>query len=86
MAAAAEKGWNSIVSGTDRHVFTNGVPLVGKRTYREDINPFLTPEGREADFSAAAAPRTLDILNRSCYMSPGWNTPLAEVEKIYKEL
>jgi dTDP-4-amino-4,6-dideoxygalactose transaminase len=85
-AVAAEKGWNSIVSGTDRHIFTNWVPLVEKRAYRDDINPFLSEAGAEADFSAAAAPRTLDILNRSCYMSPAWNAPLAEVEKFYKDL
>ena len=61
-------------------------PLVEKRAYRDDVNPFLTPEGRNARFDRDAAPRTLDILARTMYVGVGWNQPFEEIEKYMKEL
>lgn len=84
--AGEAKGWKSIFESCGRHVFINWPPLVEKRAYRDDVNPFLTPEGRNARFDRDAAPRTLDILARTMYVGVGWNQPFEDIEKNMKEL
>ena len=44
------------------------------------MNPYLTPAGADARYDADAAPRTLDLLKRTAYLTPAWNTPLEKVE------
>ncbi len=73
-------GWGSIFQNAGRHIFINWPPLVEKRAYRDDVNPYLTPAGADARYDEAAAPRTLDLLKRSAYLTPAWNTPLEKVE------
>ena len=82
----AKKNWKNIHDTAGRHVYTNWTPLVEKRTYRDDINPFLTEAGRNASFDADAAPRTLDILKRTMYVDVPWDAPLAEIERMMRDL
>ena len=65
---------------------TNWPPLVERRAYRDDVNPFLTGFGRDARFDADAAPRTLDILKRTMYLDIAWDAPPAEIERQMREL
>ena len=74
------RGWGSIFQNAGRHIFINWPPLVEKRAYRDDVNPFLTPEGADARYDEAAAPRTLDLLKRSAYLTPAWNIPMDRLE------
>lgn len=83
---AAKKNWKNIHDTAGRHVYTNWTPLVEKRTYRDDINPFLTEAGRNASFDADAAPRTLEILKRTMYVDVPWDAPLAEIERMMRDL
>lgn len=83
---SARTGVKNIFTTGGRHIYTNWVPLVEKRTYRDDINPFLTPEGRDACYDETAAPKTLDILKRSAHLSVSWNAPLEEVANWAKNL
>lgn len=69
----------NIFNTAGRHVYLNWVPLVEKRAYRDDVNPFLTEAGRDACFDESAAPRTLDILKRTVYVTPEWDAPLDKV-------
>ncbi len=85
-AVAGEKGWKSIYDTAGRHVYTNWPPLVERRAYRDDVNPFLTGFGRDARFDADAAPRTLDILKRTMYLDIAWDAPPAEIERQMREL
>ena len=85
-AIAAEKGWKNIHDTAGRHIYTNWPPLVDKRAYRDDVNPFLTDAGKDARFDAEAAPRTLDILKRTMYLDIPWDAPLAEIEKQMRTL
>jgi len=85
-AFSARTGIKSIFDTAGRHIYTNWPPLVEKRTYRDDVNPFLTPEGRDVSYDETAAPRTLDILKRSAHLNVVWNAPLAEVAAWAKNL
>lgn len=85
-AVAAEKGWKNIHDTAGRHVYTNWTPLVDRRAYRDDVNPFLTEAGKDVHFNADTAPRTLDILKRTMYLDIPWDAPLAEIEKSMRTL
>ena len=85
-AVAAEKGWKNIHDTAGRHVYTNWTPLVDRRAYRDDVNPFLTEAGKDVHFNADTAPRTLDILKRTMYLDIPWDAPLAEIEKSMRAL
>ena len=71
----------SIFKTAGRHVYLNWVPLVEKRAYRDDVNPFLTEAGRDACFDETAAPKTIDILKRTVYVTPDWDQPLESVRE-----
>lgn len=66
----------SVFKTAGRHVYLNWEPLVQKRAYREDVNPFLTDAGRDACYDESAAPNTIDILKRTAYLKVDWNQPL----------
>ncbi len=85
-AIAKEKGWKCIHDTAGRHVYTNWVPLVERRAYRDDVNPYLTEYGKSARYDEEAAPKTLDILKRTMYVNVPWNAPLEEIEKMMREL
>ena len=76
----------SIFNTAGRHVYLNWVPLVEKRAYREDVNPFLTEAGKDACYDETAAPKSIDIMKRTIYLTPGWNQPLEDVRKMIKDL
>ena len=71
----------SVFKTAGRHIYLNWAPLVEKRAYRDDANPFLTEAGRDACFDETAAPKTIDILKRTVYLTPDWDQPLAEIGK-----
>jgi dTDP-4-amino-4,6-dideoxygalactose transaminase len=85
-AFSARTGIKNIFDTAGRHIYTNWPPLVEKRAYRDDVNPFLTPEGRDACYDETAAPRTLDLLKRSTHLNVAWNAPLAEITAWAKQL
>ena len=85
-AAAAGKGWKNIHDTAGRHVYTNWTPLVDRRAYRDDVNPFLSEEGKAVRFDAETAPRTLDTLKRTMYIDIPWDAPLAEIEQRMRTL
>ena len=57
-----------------------------KRAYRDDINPFLTEEGKDCRFDESAAPVTLDLLKRTVPLGIAWNASEAELEKFVRSL
>lgn len=71
---------------TGRHVYTNWDPLVNRQAYRDDVNPLITPEGRKITYDENTAPVTLDLLRRTCDITPPWNAPLRSVEKWIKSM
>lgn len=90
VAAAADfadrSGRKSIFASAGRHIYINWEPLVRKQAYRDDVNPFLTPAGRDADYGPEAAPRTLDILRRTFVITPPWNASREEVRQLVADL
>lgn len=71
--------YRSIRDSAGRHVYTNWIPLVERRAYRDDINPFLTEIGKDVRYDESAAPETLDILSRTAYVAPEWNWTESQV-------
>lgn len=63
----------------DRHVFTNWTPLVERRAYRDDVNPLITPKGMQVKYDETAAPRTLELMRRTCDVTPNWNMTDEEI-------
>lgn len=76
----------SIFNTAGRHVYLNWVPLVEKRAYRDEANPFLTEAGQDACYDETAAPKTIDILKRTAYLTPAWNKSFEEVEAMINGL
>lgn len=64
-----------------RHIYINWTPLMERNAYRDDINPFLTPEGADVRFDEHTAPVTLDILRRTCYLWFDWTEPLDDLKQ-----
>lgn len=83
---AEKKGWKNIHDTAGRHVYTNWPPLVERRAYRDDVNPFNTPEGADVRYDETCAPRTLDILKRTRYLNIQWDAPLQDIEREMKAL
>lgn len=53
---------------TGRHVYTNWIPILTRRTYDDRMNPYRWAR-REIEYSAETCSRTLDILSRTCRVS-----------------
>lgn len=81
-----KNNFSNIFNTANRHIYTNWVPLTERRAYRDDVNPYLTPEGTNVRYDENTAPRTLDILQRSVILSAGWQDDFADLEKQMKAL
>ena len=81
-----KNNFGNILNTANRHIYTNWVPLTERRAYRDDVNPYLTPEGTNVRYDENTAPRTLDILQRSVILSAGWQDDFADLEKQMKAL
>lgn len=74
-AFATQRGVQRLID-TERHVYTNWVPILTQRTYDKRMNPYNWTH-REITYSAAMCPSTLNILERTCYVSLGERYPVA---------
>lgn len=61
------------LADTGRHVYTNWQAVVGRRTFDDRVNPWLTGAG---DYSPESCPRTLDVLARTCSIALNPDVPL----------
>jgi dTDP-4-amino-4,6-dideoxygalactose transaminase len=59
---------------TGRHVYTNWIPVLTRRTFDERMNPYNWAR-REIEYSDDTCPRSLDILSRTCRVSLGTQFP-----------
>lgn len=59
---------------TGRHVYTNWIPVLTRRTFDERLNPYKWAR-RNIEYSADTCPRSLDILSRTCRVSLGAQFP-----------
>ncbi len=76
---------NALLDTAGRHIFTNWVPLVERRTYRDDINPFLnSPHGNEYHYNPEDAPRTLELLGRTMTFFFPWDQDPKDTVEFYK--
>lgn len=76
----------NIFKTAGRHIYLNWIPLVEKRAYRDDVNPFLTEAGKDACYDETAAPKTIDILKRAVYITPSWNEPVEKIRERIESL
>jgi dTDP-4-amino-4,6-dideoxygalactose transaminase len=76
-AFAAQRGVQRLID-TDRHVYTNWVPILTQRTHDERVNPYNWTH-REITYSADMCASSLDILERTCRVSLGERYPVAVV-------
>src|SRR6266404_429750 len=60
---------------TGRHVYTNWEPIFAQRAFHVHMNPYKWAH-REIAYSADMCRATLDILERTCYVSLGQQFPL----------
>ncbi|MGU3496064.1 DegT/DnrJ/EryC1/StrS family aminotransferase [Xanthobacteraceae bacterium A53D] len=71
--ASKRRGVERLID-TGRHVYTNWMPVMTRRTHNERLNPYNWAR-REIDYSEDTCPRSLDILSRTCRVSLGPQFP-----------
>jgi dTDP-4-amino-4,6-dideoxygalactose transaminase len=74
---ATHRGVERLID-TGRHVYTNWEPIFAQRSYNPRINPYQWAQ-RDIEYSADMCSKTLDILERTCYISLGPQYPLPVV-------
>jgi dTDP-4-amino-4,6-dideoxygalactose transaminase len=72
-AFAKQAGVERLIE-TNRHVYSNWVPVLTQRTFHERMNPYKWAN-REITYSADMCRKTLDILERTCRVSLGIQYP-----------
>ncbi len=71
--AKSHRGVERLID-TGRHVYTNWIPVLTRRTFDERMNPYNWAR-REIEYSEETCSRTLDILSRTCRVSLGTQFP-----------
>jgi dTDP-4-amino-4,6-dideoxygalactose transaminase len=74
-AFAAQRGVERLID-TGRHVYTNWAPIFSKRPFNNRMDPYKWAN-RDISYTAEMCPKTLDILERTCYVSLGAQYPIA---------
>jgi dTDP-4-amino-4,6-dideoxygalactose transaminase len=74
---AAHRGVERLID-TGRHVYTNWEPILAQRTFHARMDPYRWAN-REIAYSAEMCRKTLDILERTCYVALGPQYPLAVI-------
>ena len=70
---ATQQGVERLIE-TGRHIYTNWEPIFAQRTFNPRLDPYKWAH-REIAYSAEMCRRTLDILERTCYVSLGPQYP-----------
>jgi dTDP-4-amino-4,6-dideoxygalactose transaminase len=78
---ATARGVNQL-STTGRHVYSNWLPILGRRTYDGRNNPWT---GREIDY-LDCCPRTTAILERTCSVSLDPDVPLPVMRRVFRSI
>ena len=63
------------VQDNSKHVYTNWEPILAKRTFHPELNPWKWAK-REIDYDIDCCARTLDILDRTCHIALGHQFPM----------
>jgi dTDP-4-amino-4,6-dideoxygalactose transaminase len=71
---ATKRGVERLID-TGRHIYTNWEPIFAQRSFNPRIDPYKWAN-REITYSAEMCRRTLDILERTCYVSLGPQYPV----------
>ncbi|GGF54391.1 8-amino-3,8-dideoxy-alpha-D-manno-octulosonate transaminase [Azorhizobium oxalatiphilum] len=71
--ASKRRGVERLID-TGRHVYTNWIPVMTRRTHNDRLNPYDWAQ-REIEYSEDTCPRSLDILARTCRVSLGPQFP-----------
>jgi dTDP-4-amino-4,6-dideoxygalactose transaminase len=74
-AFATQRGVERLID-TGRHVYTNWEPIFAQRAFNARMDPYKWAH-REINYSADMCRSTLDILERTCYVSLGPQYPVA---------
>jgi dTDP-4-amino-4,6-dideoxygalactose transaminase len=82
--AASLKGVHRLID-TGRHVYTNWLSIVEKRTFHEAMNPFRWAH-RELDYTPETCPRTIEILERTCTVSLDPQVPTPLLRRMMRQL
>lgn len=71
--ASKRRGVERLID-TGRHVYTNWVPIMTRRTFDMRMNPYNSAR-REIEYSEETCPKSLEILSRTCRVSLGSQFP-----------
>jgi dTDP-4-amino-4,6-dideoxygalactose transaminase len=82
--AASLRGVHRLID-TGRHVYTNWLSIVEKRTFHEAMNPFRWAR-REIDYTPETCPRTIEILERTCAVSLDPQVPMPILRRMMRQL
>jgi dTDP-4-amino-4,6-dideoxygalactose transaminase len=74
---ATRRGVERLID-TGRHVYTNWQPIFAQRAFNARMDPYKWAN-REITYSEEMCRKTLDILERTCYISLGPQYPLAVI-------
>lgn len=72
--AKKKKGVERLID-TGRHVYTNWLPVMTRRTFDDRTNPYDRTHREIGEYSADTCPKSLDILARTCRVSLGVQFP-----------
>jgi dTDP-4-amino-4,6-dideoxygalactose transaminase len=81
---ATRRGVERLID-TGRHVYTNWEPILAQRTFDARMDPYKWAH-REITYTAEMCSKTLDLLERTCYVSLGPQYPLALIRLQAKAL
>lgn len=83
-AAASVRGVNHLQDG-GRHLYTNWLSILGKRSFHPEMDPYRWAH-REIEHSPDACPTTLDVVARTCSVSLDPNIPISVLRRLYRRL
>jgi hypothetical protein len=82
--AASNRGVHRL-SDTGRHVYTNWLSILEKRTFHHAMNPYRWAH-RPIDYTPETCPRTLGILERTCSVSLDPQVPIPVLRRLMRQL
>jgi len=75
----------TVVRDSGRHVYTNWEPLFNRLAFHPKMNPYKWAR-RDIKYAMDMCSRTLDILERTCYVTFPFKLPMTEVRRLGKVL
>lgn len=85
VALTGRRGVHNRLRDSSKHVYTNWDPILSKRTFHPQMNPWAWAK-REINYTPDMCARTLDILDRTCIINLGMKYPAPMMQMVARKL